>query len=123
MRPSGLPFPPSVYSSAISLCLRIPRAILITVLVVDVRPTRASLRRSAENGKDWRRRMPESPEPFESQRQRDVAHAVAHEAAGETTAGAVPGEIVITDDLGLLLDTLPPRVRLAIQQQGIENLL
>ena len=32
-------------------------------------------------------------------------------------------EIVVTDDLDLLLDALPPRIRLAVRRQGIENLL
>ena len=33
------------------------------------------------------------------------------------------GEIVVTDDLDLLLDALPPRIRLAARRQGVENLL
>jgi stage III sporulation protein SpoIIIAA len=32
-------------------------------------------------------------------------------------------EIIVTDDLDLLLDALPPRIRLAVRKQGIENLL
>ncbi len=32
-------------------------------------------------------------------------------------------EIIVTDDLDLLLDALPPRIRLAVRRQGIENLL
>jgi stage III sporulation protein SpoIIIAA len=32
-------------------------------------------------------------------------------------------EIVITDDLELLLDALPPRIRLALRREGLENLL
>src|SRR5690349_13935404 len=33
------------------------------------------------------------------------------------------GEVVVTDDLELLLVALPPRIRLAVQQHGTENLL
>ena len=62
--------------------------------------------------------MPESFEP----RAQQGATREAREAR-EASATALPGEIVITDDLGLLLDAVPPRVRLAIQQQGLENLL
>ena len=32
-------------------------------------------------------------------------------------------EIIVTDDLDLLLEALPPRIRLAVRRQGIENLL
>ena len=32
-------------------------------------------------------------------------------------------EIVVTDDLELLLDALPPRVRLALRREGLVNLL
>ena len=32
-------------------------------------------------------------------------------------------EIIVTDDLDLLLDALPPRIRLAVRRQGIDNLL
>ena len=32
-------------------------------------------------------------------------------------------EIVVTDDLELLLDALPPRIRLALQREGLANLL
>jgi stage III sporulation protein SpoIIIAA len=32
-------------------------------------------------------------------------------------------EIVVTDDLELMLDALPPRIRLALQREGVENLL
>src|SRR5260221_403899 len=33
------------------------------------------------------------------------------------------GEVIVTDDLELLLVALPPRIRLAVQQRGVENLL
>src|SRR5215470_11312493 len=33
------------------------------------------------------------------------------------------GEVVVTDDLELLLASLPPRIRTAVQQHGTENLL
>ena len=32
-------------------------------------------------------------------------------------------EIIVTDDLDLLLDALPPRIRMAVRRQGIDNLL
>jgi stage III sporulation protein SpoIIIAA len=46
-----------------------------------------------------------------------------HPAEGHDTPADASDEIVITDDLELLLAALPPRIRLALQPHGAEDLL
>src|SRR5689334_20354029 len=65
----------------------------------------------------WRRdNMPEN----DDQRGQESLRPTASEADNTQSAR---GEEVITDDLDLLLDAIPPAIRAALEARGVENLL